>query len=112
MNRIKTPIKKLFPSWKIKSEDYSGDQKKAFDYENLDHEYLSELLENINIGQKMIKIIKKLYIMAKTSINIDDDFLEDIIIKKGIKQGDAFSMWQYTIAITILNKNVILKDIN
>ena len=73
------------------------DQKKAFD--NLDHDYLFELLENINIGQKMIKIIKNLYVMAKTTINMDGNLLGEIIIEKGIKQGDPLSMWLYTIAI-------------
>ena len=93
-------LRDLIHDSKLKNKDLKiipVDQKKAFD--NLDHDYLFELLENINIGQKMIKIIKNLYVMAKTTINMDGNLLGEIIIEKGIKQGDPLSMWLYTIAI-------------
>jgi hypothetical protein len=84
-------LRDLIHDSKLKNKDSKiipVDQKKVFD--NLDHDYLFELLENINIGQKMINIIKNLYVMAKTTINLDGNLLGEIIIEKGIKQGDPF----------------------
>jgi hypothetical protein len=47
----------------------------------------------------MIKIIKNLYVMAKTTINIGGNLQGEKIIEKEIKQGNPLSMWLYTIAI-------------
>ena len=88
----------------------SLDQKKAFD--NILHSYLFKLLKNANIGNRLIKIIENLYNDSITRLNINGILLEEIKVKKSIKQGDPLSMWLYILAlqellISIKNNKVI-----
>ena len=47
----------------------SFDQKKAFD--SILHSYLIKLLKNVNIGNRLIKIIENLYNESITRLNIN-----------------------------------------
>ena len=75
----------------------SIDQKKAFD--SIIHSYLFKLLKRINIGNRLIKIIENLYNGSVTRLNINGMLLEEIKVKKSIKQGDPLSMWLYILAL-------------
>ncbi len=88
----------------------SLDQKKAFD--SILHSYLFKLLKNANIGNRLMRIIENLYNDSITKLNINGVLLEEIKVKKSIKQGDPLSMWLYILAlqellISIKNNKVI-----
>ena len=87
------------------------DQAKAFD--SISHDYLAATLKHINIGDRLLNSILKLYENSNTKICVNGILSNQINIKRGIKQGCPLSMWLYTICIEDLlikinlNKNII-----
>ena len=73
------------------------DQSKAFDL--IDHRYLFKILDHMNLGDRIVKSIRRIYRNASTNLAINDIFSHEIIIQRGIKQGCPLSMWLYTVAI-------------
>lgn len=75
----------------------SIDQKKAFD--SIIHAYLFKFLKYVNIGSKLTSIIVNLYNDSVTRLDINDSLLEEIKVKRSIKQGDPLSMWLYILSL-------------
>ena len=73
------------------------DQSKAFDL--IDHRYLFKILDHMNLGDRIVKSIRRIYRNASTNLAINDIFSHEIIIQRGIKQGCPLSMWLYYVAI-------------
>jgi hypothetical protein len=75
----------------------SIDQSKAFD--KINHNFLFSLLTHLKLGDRIIKIIKNLYINSKAVICINGKLSGLIEIERGIKQGDPLSMWLYILCL-------------
>ena len=68
------------------------DQSKAFD--NIDHQYILKLLDSLDLGEKFIGNIKRMYDNSTTMVRVNEYNTEKIVIKSGIKQGYPMSMWR------------------
>ena len=83
----------------------SIDQRKAFD--SMSHEYLFALLDHLDIDMFLNKLIKRIYSKSTAKIVMDRYTThETILVKSGIKQGCALSMFLYTVGIEELAVNI------
>ena len=73
------------------------DQKKAFD--NVDHDYLFEIMDVMGFGHSFISYIKSLYEGAESLIKVSGSLTLPFSFEKGIRQGCPLSGLLYTIAI-------------
>jgi hypothetical protein len=65
------------------------DYQKAFD--NVKHDELFEVLEEVDLDGKDIRLLRNLYWKQKATIKIDGELSKWIIIKKGTRQGCVIS---------------------
>jgi retron-type reverse transcriptase len=75
----------------------SLDMEKAFDRVN--HKYLYQLLDKINMGDRITKIVKLLYHNIHQEVETPYGYTNKIPVKRGIRQGSALSMILFTIAM-------------
>ena len=65
------------------------DYSKAFD--NVRHDQLIEILQNIGIDDKDIRIVTSLYWNQTARVKVGNAFTESIEIGKGVRQGCVLS---------------------
>lgn len=90
------------------------DVKKAYD--SVNHEYLIELLQKMQIPEYSIIFVKRMLQLQQTRLNLNGKEIGKIKIKNGILQGDALSPLLFVLAIepmsTILNKKHQIVEAN
>ena len=73
----------------------SLDMEKAFD--RVEHEYLFQILDKMNIGKHLINKIQLIYRNIHQQVETPWGYTDKIKIKRGIRQGCALSMTLFTI---------------
>ena len=87
------------------------DQEKAFD--RVDHQFLLKTLKHLNFGDNFISWIEIILKDISSQIKINGLLSDDILIARGVRQGDPLSDLLYVIIAEVLG-NLIRsnKDIN
>ena len=71
------------------------DQEKAFD--RVDHQFLLKTLKHLNFGDNFISWIETTLKDISSQIKINGFLCDDILIARGVRQGDPLSALQYVI---------------
>jgi hypothetical protein len=83
--------------------------EKAFD--KVDHSYLLEILDKLNLGTFITKIIKTIYNDIHQIVETPKGQTNKIQIQRGIRQGCSLSMTLFSLAIEpflqYINSNII-----
>lgn len=82
----------------------SLDAKKAFD--SVSHEYIRKVLKAYGVGDNFIKYFNVLYKDISVKILVNGFFSEKVMIKRGVKQGDALSCALFILCIDPLIRNI------
>ena len=87
------------------------DQEKTFD--RVDHQFLLKTLKHLNFGDNFISWIEIILKDISSQIKINGLLSDDILIVRGVRQGDPLSALLYVIIAEVLG-NLIRsnKDIN
>ena len=80
------------------------DYEKAFD--KVRHSDLIDILQNINIDGKDIRLITNLYWNQQAAVNIDDNLTPWIEIKRGVRQGCVMSPDLFSIYSEIILRSI------
>jgi len=65
------------------------DYQKAFD--NLNHDKLIEILDNVGVDKGDLRTISNLYWNQRAVIRVDGELSEEVLIKRGVRQGCVLS---------------------
>jgi hypothetical protein len=84
------------------------DFTKAFD--NVQHDKLIKILKDKNIDSRDIRIISNLYWNQTAKIKVDDEFSDEIKIKKGVRQGCVLSPLLFNIYSEAIFEEAILHE--
>ena len=81
------------------------DYEKAFD--KVKHSDLIDILQNLNLDGKDVRLINNLYWSQQAAINIDNNLTPWIEIKRGVRQGCVLSPDLFSIYGEIILRNVM-----
>ena len=80
------------------------DQEKAFD--RIEHKYIFKILEKIDLGPTLTKLIKLAYNDINTRIMTIDGLTKKIAVTRSVRQGCPLSMALYIVASEPLLRNI------
>ena len=72
----------------------------------MDHDYIEITLRRYGFGLKLIKWFRTLYNDTSSRVLINGHLSRKVSVKRGFKQGDAFSNGLFDIAIDPLIRNI------
>lgn len=75
----------------------SLDFEKAFDRVN--HSFLFMVLEKLNVPHFMISVIRKLYAVGRSKVQLNGYFTSSFPIKRGVRQGCPLSMLLFALSL-------------
>ena len=81
------------------------DYEKAFD--KVKHSDLIEILQNLNLDGKDVRIINNLYWSQQAAVNIDNNLTPWIEIERGVRQGCVLSPDLFSIYGEMILRNII-----
>jgi len=76
------------------------DQEKAFD--RVDRDFLYKIMSAFGVGETFINWIRLIYSNASTKVNVNGFLTEKIPLKRGVRQGDPLSFYEYIFVNEIL----------
>ena len=82
----------------------SLDREKAFDC--VDHTFLCRTLERFGFGPSFLRWISTLYHGVSMKITVNGFLTEQILLQRGVRQGDSLSPLLYVICAEVLAQNI------
>ena len=93
-------IVKYASSKNVETAILFSDQEKAFD--RVDHQFLLKTLKHLNFGDNFISWIEIILRDISSQIKINGFLPDDILIARGVRQGDPLSALLYVIIAEVL----------
>lgn len=82
------------------------DYKSVFD--NVNYKKLLEILEEVRISESELRLISNLYWNQLSSISVKGEISEEVLIKKGVRQGCVLS----PIVFNLYSENIFPEDLD